>query len=76
MCELGRIDLGCEVSMLSAFSAAPRQGHLLGVVHLFAWVKMHRKTKLVLDPKYMEHDNLVFQDWGDFCPGVKQQVLC
>jgi hypothetical protein len=35
MVELGRIDILPEVSMLAAFSCAPRQGHLDAVLHLF-----------------------------------------
>ena len=45
MVELGRIDVLAEVSMLAAFSAAPRQGHLLAVLHLFAYLKKHTRSK-------------------------------
>jgi hypothetical protein len=34
--ELGRIDLATEVSMLAAFSTAPRQGHLAAVLHVWS----------------------------------------
>ena len=50
MCELGRIDILTEVSMLAAYSAAPRQGHLLGVLHLYTYLKKHKRSKMVFDP--------------------------
>ena len=54
MVELGRIDITPEVSMLAAFSCAPRQGHLDAVLHLFAWLKKHSRSKMVFDPSPME----------------------
>jgi hypothetical protein len=48
--ELGRIDVATEVSMLVAFSAAPRQGHLAAVLHVYAYLKAHKWSRLVLDP--------------------------
>jgi hypothetical protein len=41
--------------MLVAFSCAPRQGHLDAVLHLFAWLKKHSRSKLVFDSSCMEH---------------------
>lgn len=54
MVELGRIDILPELSMLAIFSCAPRQGHLDAVLHLFAWLKKHSRSKMVFDPSYME----------------------
>ena len=33
MVELGRIDICTEISMLAAYTASPRQGHLADVLH-------------------------------------------
>ena len=38
MVELGRVDICCEVSMLAAYCAAPRKGHLEAVFHMFATI--------------------------------------
>ena len=66
MVELGRIDIGTEVSMLAAYSAAPRQGHLAAILHLFAYLKKNPKSKMVFDPSNMEHDPQEAHDWSDF----------
>jgi hypothetical protein len=36
--ELGRIDIMVSVAMLSRFLAAPREGHLNEVLHIFAYL--------------------------------------
>ena len=36
MVDLGRIDICCEVSMMSSHLALPREGHLDQVFHIFA----------------------------------------
>ena len=74
MVELGRIDVLAEVSMLAAFSAAPRQGHLLAVLHLFAYLKKHKRSKLVFDPKKVDHDPHPSYDWKDFYGDVKEVI--
>jgi hypothetical protein len=48
--ELGRIDICTEVSMLAAYCAAPREGHLSAVMHVFAYLKAHTRSKVILDP--------------------------
>ena len=65
MCELGRIDIQAEVSQLSAYTAAPRQGHLAAVLHLYAWLKQNNQSKLVLDPTPIDHDPHQLYDWMD-----------
>jgi hypothetical protein len=50
--ELGRIDIATEVSMLAAYSVVPRQGHLAAVLHVFAYLNNHGRSRLVLDPTY------------------------
>ena len=37
--ELGRIDICTEVSIMAAFAASPRIGHLEAVYHIFAYLK-------------------------------------
>ena len=56
MVELGRIDILTEVSMLAAYSAAPRLEHLAAVSHLFACLKADKKPKLVFDPTRVDHN--------------------
>jgi hypothetical protein len=72
MVELGRIDIITEVSMLAAFSACPRQGHLAAVIHLFAYLKGNKEDKLVFDPTYMDHVPPAPVDWSDFYKPTKE----
>ena len=60
------MDILTEVSMLAAFSAAPRQGHLAGILHLYAWLKQHPKSKLVFDWTKVQHPPHPEYDWQDF----------
>ena len=64
--ELGRIDIATEVSMLAAYSACPRQGHLAAVIHLYAYLKKNTKSKMVFDPSRMDHEPAQEPDWSDF----------
>jgi len=74
MVELGRIDILTEVSMLAAFSAAPRQGHLLAVLHLYAYLKKHKRSKMVFDPTKVDHEPHVKHDWEEFYGKIKEMI--
>ena len=47
--ELGRIDIQVAVSMLSRYLANPRVGHLEEAIHIFAYLKAHNKSSVVMD---------------------------
>ena len=66
MVELGRIDVCCEISMLSSHLALPREGHLEEVFHVFAYLKKHMNSEIVFDPTFPEIDMNDFQkqDWS------------
>ena len=73
--ELGRLDVATEVSMMSAFRALPRQGHLEAVFHLFAYLKDHDRSRLVFDDSYIDHtDYLETDGWTDFYGDAKEAV--
>ena len=54
--ELGRLDMTCEVSMMSSHTAMPREGHLAHVLYIFSYLKQHHNLRLVLDPTYPDID--------------------
>ena len=54
--ELGRVDICCEVSMLSSHLALPRCGHLAQVLHMFAYLKSHANSEMLYDPSCVEFD--------------------
>ena len=64
--ELGRVDICCELSMLSLHLALRRQGHLEEVLHIFAYLKSHTNSEMVFDPSRVEFDKTLFlkKDWG------------
>jgi hypothetical protein len=70
--ELGRIDIATEVSILSSYMAAPREGHLSAIMHVFSWLKSHDRSKVVLDPSYVEHIEEPQPDWLDFYAGATE----
>jgi len=64
--ELGRIDVCCEVSMVSSHLAMPREGHLEQVYHIFDYLHSHHNAELMFDPTYPSVDKKKFerQDWS------------
>lgn len=73
--ELGRINICTEVSMLAAFTVAPRIGHFNAMLHIFAFLKHHPRCRLVMDDnyvdiKYPQHDI----DWQEFYPDVQEEI--
>jgi hypothetical protein len=46
--ELGRIDIAHAVSVMSHFSAMPREGHLYAVLRIFAYLKRYFDLRLWL----------------------------
>ena len=71
--ELGRVDICCEVSMLSSCLALPREGHLEQLFHIFAYLKKKHNTEMVFDPSYPVIDKAKFerQDWSNTVYGDK-----
>ena len=65
--ELGRVDINCEVSMLSSCMALPRYGHLEQIYHIFAYLKRHHNTETIYDPSEPVIDQTEFprEDWSD-----------
>ena len=59
--EIGRVDIHTEVSILSAYQASPRRGHLEQVIHIFAYLKRKPKLTLYFDPDEPQIDNSMFQ---------------
>jgi hypothetical protein len=64
--ELGRVDICCEVSMLSSQLVLPREGHLEQVFHIFGYLKRHHNAEMVFDPSDPEMDYSQFErkDWS------------
>ena len=76
ICELGRIDILVDVAMMSRFLAAPREGHLEQVLHIFAYLKKNNRSKIVFDDSLPEFDESRFErcDWEEFYPGAREVI--
>jgi Reverse transcriptase (RNA-dependent DNA polymerase) len=76
ICELGRIDIIVETSLMSRFLANPRQGHLDQVLHIFAYLKKYNKSALVMDETVPEINDTRFNkvDWTEFYPGAAEAI--
>jgi hypothetical protein len=76
MVELGRIDIMVPVSMLASQIAAPRQGHLEQIFHLYAYLKQHERSTMVFDDTHPDIDESRFMqcDWHDFYPEAEEAV--
>jgi hypothetical protein len=63
--ELGRVDICCEVSMMSSHLALPCEGHLHAIYNIFAYLKTHHNAEMVFDPTEPEIDHASFErkDW-------------
>lgn len=48
--EIGRVDINTEISLLSSFQAAPREGHLNQLLRVVAFLKRKPKLTLYFDP--------------------------
>ena len=53
LCEIGRIDILTEKSLLATYLASPRLGHLHQALHVFKYLKQHGRSKCVFDPTYV-----------------------
>ena len=79
MVELGRVDICCEVSMLAAYCAAPRKGHLEAVIHMFAYLKGHAKSQLVFNSDTVVHSEHLLHWIGQTftrMPKILYHLIC
>ena len=76
MVELVRIDICCEVSMMSSQLALPREGHLVQVFHKFAYLKKHHNSSLVFDLSYPDVNINTFpkNDWTELYGDDKEAM--
>ena len=76
MCELGRVDILLETAMMSRFTASPRQGHLVQVLHIFGFLKQNTKASLVFDDREPDYDPGIFvkADWGEYYVDAREAI--
>jgi hypothetical protein len=64
------------VSMLSRYVVSPREGHLQQVFHLFAYLKHHKRSRMVFDDTEPVFDPNAFRtcDWSEFYPDAEEAI--
>jgi hypothetical protein len=74
--ELGRIDIAFEVSTLAQHSAAPQEGHMRNVLHVFGYLKTHMRFRLVLDHRKRDLSSMQWTnyDWHCYYPDTKETI--
>ena len=74
--EIGRVDILLETSLMSTYLAMPREGHLEQVLHIFGYLKSHKKMRILFDPAYPQINENWFKryDWHDFYRDAKEAI--
>ena len=74
--ELGRTELHCSVALLAQYLVAPRQGHLNQVYRMFAYLKAHDRSQIVLDASRPKVDESRFHqaDWHEFYHDAQEAI--
>ena len=62
---------------MSTYIALPRRGHLKQIFHVFGYLKVNPKIKLLFDPQHTAIDERSFSthDWYDFYRYSKEAIL-
>ncbi len=76
MCEIGRIDIATEVSLLCLHLAYPREGHLDAALHVMGYLWLKYNSRLIFDPIYPLIDGTTFQhhNWEEFYGDVQEAI--
>ena len=68
MCEIGRVDIVTEVSMLSSHLALPQEGHFHTTLHIMAYLGQHHSSRIV------DYDIFPNSDWAEFYGKVEEAI--
>jgi hypothetical protein len=74
--ELGRIDLHYSVASMAQYLVAPHEGHLNQVYHMFAYLKQHDRSRIVMDASRPKVDETRFHkaDWHEFYRDAQEPI--
>ncbi len=59
--------------MMSSYNAAPRSCHLDAVLHIFAYLASHDRSRIVMDDGYVSHPDEPRCVWSEFYPEAKDE---
>ena len=74
--ELQRIDIAHATATMAKFMSAPRQGHMVGVLRILAYLHQHIRSKIVADPEYRDwsHKAWTQAEWKEFYPDATEPI--
>ena len=74
--EIGRVDILHEVAVMSTYTAMPRLGHLEEVLHIFGYLKTHRKFRIMFDSGFPKINKGKFKsyDWEEFYKNTIEDI--
>jgi hypothetical protein len=74
--ELGRIDIHLSTALLAQYLVQPRVGHLGQVFHIFAYLKAHARSRIILDDAkpIVDETQFVKVDWTAFYPDATEAI--
>jgi hypothetical protein len=72
--ELGRRDIHLPVALMAQYLTQPQIGHLQKIFHIFAYIKAHPSSRILLDDTipYIQHDRFIPADWRNFYQDAKE----
>ena len=75
--KIGQVDILLEVFLFSSHLSLPSQGHLEQVMHIFGYLKVHTKLRLIFDSSKPQIISSRFKtyDWFDFYRGSMEGIL-
>lgn len=74
--ELGRLDAQTEISQLSSYLMAPRNGHMEAVLSIFAYYRKHKDQIMIFNPHslYINETDFEPTDWKDIYGDIKEDI--
>jgi hypothetical protein len=74
--ELGRVDIMVEISQLSSFLMALREGHMEAVYSVFAYLRKHKDQVMLFNPYEMDVQESDFAKthWADLYGDIKEEI--
>lgn len=75
--ELSRVDVAHTCATMAKYMSMPREGHLYGLLRVFAYLKKHLQSKIVLDPIKRDWSDIqwISRDWSEYYPDIVGECL-
>jgi hypothetical protein len=74
--KLGRIDIHFSVAIMAQYLAQPCSGHLEQLFYIFAYLKAHMRSCIVMDDArpLIDESHFIKADWSAFYPDAQEPI--